>query len=78
MGIFIIYAIIVVISMIIVGATLLLIDHILETRRAEKIAGIADYLIPRAFDNAKQMSVEMIHEINTELYKQFGLEKEEP
>ena len=78
MGAFIIYAIIVVISLIIVGATLLLIDHILETRRAEKIAGIADYLIPRAFDNAKQMSVEMIHEINTELYKQFGLEKEEP
>ena len=77
MGTFIIYAIIVVISLIIVGATLLLIDHILETRRAEKIAGIADYLIPRAFDNAKQMSVEMIHEINTELYKQFGLDNED-
>lgn len=74
---FVLYAIVVVISLIIVGAALLLIDHILEIRRAERVAVMADYMIPRVFDGAKRMSVEMIHEINSELYKQFGLEKED-
>lgn len=77
MEIIIVYIAFATFSIVFAGAVLLLIDHYLETKRDERRAALVSYMIPKACDEFKRLSIETIEEMNHKLYQQFGIDEKE-
>lgn len=70
MEFFIAYVVMVAVAVSIVATGYLFLDHWLESRRQERMLMIVDNIvIPRVMRRTKQMSIDMIREINDEVFR---------